>query len=142
MGYYILNWVIILKKSSKLYDLLLNSFFKKWMNNFFKFILSKINFLTSKYSYNSNLNIILLIEETENSKILFFMSKEIILKPLKVLCKVFSINVIFQKKNNQYNILTIYLLLIYFTFYLFIINILYSLFIFINISYSLLFIII
>ena len=93
MGYYILNWVIILKKSSKLYDLLLNSFFKKWMNNFFNFILSKINFLTSKYSYNSNLNIVLLIEETENSKILFFMSKEIILKPLKVLCKLFSINI-------------------------------------------------
>ena len=58
------------------------------------------------------------------------MSKEIILKPLKVLCKVFSINVIFQKKNNQYNILTIYLLLIYFTFYLFIINIFYFLFIY------------
>jgi len=110
MGYYILNWVIILKKSSKLYDLLLNSFFKKWMNNFFKFILSKINFLTSKYSYNSNLNIVLLIEETENSKILFFMSKEIILKPLKVLCNLFSINVLFQKKIIN----IIYLLFIYY----------------------------
>ena len=110
MGYYILNWVIILKKSSKLYDLLLNSFFKKWMNNFFKFILSKINFLTSKYSYNSNLNIVLLIEETENSKILFFMSKEIILKPLKVLCKLFSTNVLFQKKIIN----IIYLLFIYY----------------------------